>query len=217
VDYSLLWKAVIIVIGGTLVLRYAGRKSISQMTLAQVVIMIGIGSLLVQPLVGKNVWSTLVVGLALVTTLVVIEYGQLKFDFLENFISGKSKIVIENGVLNEKNLKKIRLTVDQLEMHLRQSNVSKISDVQYATIEASGKLGFILKSNKQTATKEDIDNLRTEIQQLKQELKLAFTKEIYTEASPLTNQTIQGTSNKNSLFEEVTNKKHQQQPPKFLQ
>lgn len=51
-DMDLIWKSVVIVIGGTILLRIAGRKSISQMTLSQVVIMIGIGSLLVQPLVG---------------------------------------------------------------------------------------------------------------------------------------------------------------------
>ncbi len=74
-DFDLLWKAVLIVIGGTLLLRVAGRKSISQMTLAQVVIMIGIGSLLIQPIVGKNVFTTLLVGLALVLTLVIVEYN----------------------------------------------------------------------------------------------------------------------------------------------
>ena len=45
-DLDWIWKAVLIVLSGTLLLRIAGRKSISQMTLAQTVIMIGIGSLL---------------------------------------------------------------------------------------------------------------------------------------------------------------------------
>ncbi len=111
-DIDLIWKAVLIVIGETLLLRVAGRKSISQMTLVQVVIMIGIGSLLVQPIVGKNIFTTLLVGLALVLSLVFVEYSQLKFDWLERFITGRSKVIIKNGVIEEKNLKKLRFTVD---------------------------------------------------------------------------------------------------------
>jgi uncharacterized membrane protein YcaP (DUF421 family) len=62
VDIDLIWKAILVVVGGTLLLRVAGRKSISQMSLAQVVIMVGIGSLLVQPIVGKSIWSTSIIG-----------------------------------------------------------------------------------------------------------------------------------------------------------
>ncbi|MBR3118639.1 MAG: DUF421 domain-containing protein, partial [Oceanobacillus sp.] len=60
--FIMLWKAIIIIVGGTFLLRIAGRKSISQMTLTQTVIMIGIGSLLIQPIAGEDIWSTLLVG-----------------------------------------------------------------------------------------------------------------------------------------------------------
>ncbi|WP_405102717.1 hypothetical protein [Oceanobacillus sp. FSL H7-0719] len=85
-DWDLLWKAIIIVVGGTILLRFAGRKSISQMTLAQTVIMIGIGSLLIQPIAGEGIWSTLLVGLFLVLTLIVIEHMQVKWDSFEKLI-----------------------------------------------------------------------------------------------------------------------------------
>ncbi|WP_394175579.1 DUF421 domain-containing protein [Guptibacillus hwajinpoensis] len=152
-DIDLIWKAVLIVIGGTLLLRVEGRKSISQMTLAQIVIMISIGSLLVQPIVGKNILTTLLVGLALVLSLVFVEYSQLKFDWLERFITGRSKVIIKNGVIEEKKLKKLRFTVDQLEMKLRQSQVHTISDVANATLEPNGQLEFQLRELKQPATK----------------------------------------------------------------
>jgi len=213
-DYHLLWKAILIVIGGTFLLRIAGRKSISQMTLAQVVIMVGIGSLLVQPIVGKGVWATLAVGLSLVLTLVVIEYGQLKFDFIEKFITGKSKVLIENGTFKEKNLAKLRLTVDQLEMQLRKNSITQISDVQYATLEPNGTLGFVLKENKQPATKGDLEKVMKELQQLR----TMILKE--SQFSNFQNQSEQSSSNQNSkvnIFNEVDNKAHQHEPPKHLQ
>jgi len=229
-DWHLLWKAAIIVIGGTILLRIAGRKSISQMTLAQTVIMVGIGSLLVQPLVGKNVWSTLAVGLILIATLVVLELLQLKSDLVESFITGKAKILIQNGEINKKNLIKLRLTVDQLEMQLRQKNVANISDILYATLEPNGQLGYTLKQSKQPATKEDLTNVLNEIEQLKSfiDTKLPSTKIIY----KVTGNSIQSSNSSNkesqenkqnkvetipSLFEEVKQRKHQSEPPKYLQ
>ncbi|KAF0821898.1 UPF0702 transmembrane protein YdfR [Cytobacillus firmus] len=89
-EFDWIWNSILVVIGGTLLLRIAGRKSISQMTLAQVVIMIGIGSLLIEPVSGESIWTTLAVGLILVLTLVIMEYAQMKSDKFEKFITGNS-------------------------------------------------------------------------------------------------------------------------------
>ncbi|MCV9886014.1 DUF421 domain-containing protein [Metabacillus halosaccharovorans] len=210
-DLDLIWKSVVIVIGGTILLRVAGRKSISQMTLSQVVIMIGIGSLLVQPLVGKNVWNTLFVGLTLVLTLVIIEYSQIKSDKLEKFISGKSKVLIDNGKLQTDQLKKLRLSVDLLEMKLRQSSVTDMNDVQYATLEPNGQVGFELKENKKPATKEDITFIMEEIQQLKQMIG------IYPLRTATNTQQEQPSSSVTTLFTEVVKNKNNPQPPQELQ
>lgn len=129
------------------------------MTIPQTVIMIGIGTLLIQPVTGRGLWATFGIALLLILSLIVTEYIQLKFDGGETIISGKAVPVIENGTLNEKNLKKLRLPVDKLEARLRQSGITAISDVEFATLESSGQLGYLLKQQKQPATKEDIQNL----------------------------------------------------------
>ena len=166
-DLNWIWKAILITVIGTFLLRIAGRKSISQMTLAQVVIMIGIGSLLIQPLAGKSIWVTFGVGITLVVTLVLMEYLQLKSDIFEKLITGKSKVLIENGKLNEKTLKKLRFTIDQLEMKLRQNSISSISDVKWATLEPNGQLGFELTEQSKPITKKEWNLLYQEIQLIK--------------------------------------------------
>jgi uncharacterized membrane protein YcaP (DUF421 family) len=92
-EFGWIWKAILIVLGGTILLRIAGRKSIAQMTLAQTVIMVGIGSLLVQPVANKNIWVALGIGGVLILTLIAMEWGQLKFNFLEKFITGKALVL----------------------------------------------------------------------------------------------------------------------------
>ncbi|HZG81912.1 MAG TPA: DUF421 domain-containing protein [Brevibacillus sp.] len=158
-SWTLVWQTVGVIIVGTLLLRIAGRKSISQMTMAQVVVMIGIGTLLIQPISGHGYWTTFVLALILVAGMIVIEYLGLKFNLFETMLTGKSVLVIENGQLILKNMQKLRLTVDKLEMRLRQAGISSISDVEWATIEVSGNLGYQLKLEKQPATKEDIQRL----------------------------------------------------------
>ncbi|SMB92542.1 Uncharacterized membrane protein YcaP, DUF421 family [Desulfonispora thiosulfatigenes DSM 11270] len=158
-ELAWIWKSILIVVVGTVLLRLAGRKSIAQMTVAQTIIMIAIGSLLIQPVSGKSIWTTFAVAALLIATLLLMEYSQLKFNLLEKFFTGKSKIIIDNGVLQEETLKKLRLTVDQLEMQLRQNNVTKIENVKMATLEPNGKIGFVLKEDAQPATKEDIQKL----------------------------------------------------------
>ncbi|WP_421803474.1 DUF421 domain-containing protein [Halobacillus salinus] len=130
-----IWKAILIILVGTFILRIAGRKSISQMTLSQTVIMIAIGSLLIQPVSGKNIWVTFGVGGVLVLTLVVMEFLQVKVDFFEKYLTGRSVSIIKDGRLQEKEMKKLRLTVDQLEMKCRQQNVTSLRDIQSATLE----------------------------------------------------------------------------------
>ncbi|MBE4907955.1 DUF421 domain-containing protein [Bacillus luteolus] len=222
-DFSWVWKAVLIIVAGTFLLRFAGRKSISQMTLAQTVIMIGIGSLLVQPVAGRNIWVTIGVGAVLILTLIAMEYGQIKSDKLENFITGKSKMVIENGEVNVKNLKKMRLTVDQLEMKLRQGNVARINDIKWATLEPNGQIGFLLKDQLQPATKQDVEQIQKDIQELKMLFNQRLPKvklitkfnEPAVEPTPPASQKQE--NDQPDIFSEVNYKSHETPPPKYLQ
>ncbi|NNJ30896.1 DUF421 domain-containing protein [Lacrimispora defluvii] len=164
-DYSLIWKTIIIFFAGKLVLRLGGRKSISQMTITQTIVMVGIGSLLIQPIAEKGVWGTLLIAFLFTMLMVLSEYLEIKFDLLESLFSGKAVVVIENGEIILKNLKKLRLTVDRLETRLRQNGVSSLKDVKTATIEVSGQIGYELKDDKKPLTKEDFITIMAEISQ----------------------------------------------------
>ncbi|WP_112179945.1 MULTISPECIES: DUF421 domain-containing protein [Paraliobacillus] len=202
-DLHFIWKSIVIVIGGVLILRLAGRKSISQLTVAQTVMMVAVGSLIIQPVSERNIWITLVITFLMVMTLIFIEYVVLKSDKLETFISGKSLLVVENGEINENHLKKLRLTVDMLELRLRQQNIQKISDVKWATIETNGQLGYMLQPNKQPATKEDIQKLMAMIQ--------------LNQTNPPINVTVpQQKKSGDDIFKEVKNNKHLKEPPEHL-
>jgi uncharacterized membrane protein YcaP (DUF421 family) len=201
-DLHFIWKAIVIVIGGILILRLAGRKSISQLTVAQTVMMIAVGSLIIQPVGNRNIWITMLITLLLVVTLIFIEYIVMKSDLLESFFYGKSIIVVNNGQINEENLAKLRLTVDMLEVRMRQQSIENISDLQWATIESNGQLGYMLKPNKKYATKEDIQLLIAMIQ----------ANNSNTTITP----TVTQPSISDDIFKEIENNKHVVEPPEHL-
>lgn len=103
----------------------------------------------------------MVVGI-FVVTLFLLEYLQVKINGAEKIFTGKSKVVIENGTINVSELRKLRLSVDQLEMRLRLNGISKVDDIKTATIEPNGELGYELKDEAKPLTKKDFQKLMDE-------------------------------------------------------
>ncbi|AAT59873.1 hypothetical protein bthur0009_21730 [Bacillus thuringiensis serovar andalousiensis BGSC 4AW1] len=197
-DYmNFILEAFILILSGILLLRIAGRKSISQMTLAQTVVMISIGTIIVQPIVEKSVLKAIVSALIFVISVVILEYLQLKSNAFEKFITGKSKTVIENGILNVVALKKMRLTVDQLEMRLRNQGISKIEDVKTATLEPNGQLGYELKEDAKPLTVGDLKKL-IQPQFLNQNMMSNNLKD------------LQEKNNNSNIFQEINAHSHQE-------
>ncbi|MEL7649952.1 MAG: YetF domain-containing protein [Sedimentibacter sp.] len=194
IDLHWFWDTIIIFMVGKFILRLGGRKSISQMTITQTIVMVGIGSLLIQPVSGNTLINTLLISLLFTILMIVTEYAEVKVDLWETFFTGKSLLVIENGVPVIKNLKKIRMSMDRLETRLRQSGISSIEDVKYGTIEVSGQLGYELKDSKKPMTREDYKILMQEISQIKDALGLKPSS-------------IPTDKQQNNIFEELINKK----------
>ncbi len=150
-------KSILLVASGMLLLRLAGRKSISQLTVGQTVVMIAIGSIIIEPIITERIFNTLVASLTFVLFLVGTEYLEMKFPFMENFLTGKAQVVIADGKIVEENLKKQRLTVDKLEVRLRQQGIANITDVKTATLEPNGQLGYELYRSAQPLTRGEFE------------------------------------------------------------
>ncbi len=159
IDYSLIWKTLLTILYGTLILRIAGRKSLAQMTVAQTVVMLAVGTVLIEPLVGSELIDTFVLVAVAVFTLIAIEYSEIRFPFLKKIFTGHPVVLIENGEMKRERLKQVRMTIQQLEMELRQASISKVSDVKWGTIEPNGRFGFILKDELQPVDRWEFERL----------------------------------------------------------
>ncbi|MBD8839275.1 MULTISPECIES: DUF421 domain-containing protein [Paenibacillus] len=154
-----IWKSVLLVLIGMILLRIAGRKSISQMSVATTVIMISIGTTIVQPIANHELGKAIGSASVFILTLLVVEQLQLKFNIFERLMSGSSKIVVEDGKVIIPNLKRMRYTMDQLEMHMRQNGITSVDDLETATVEPNGQLGYVLKRHARPVTIGDLEEI----------------------------------------------------------
>ncbi|OXS63544.1 DUF421 domain-containing protein, partial [Priestia filamentosa] len=137
--------------------------------------------------------------------IVVLEYIQVKSNAFEKFLTGKSKTVIQNGQLDIKTLKKLRLTVDQLEIRLRNQGITNIQDVKTATIEPNGQLGYELQDDAKPLTVGEFKNV----------MAVYFPQLTKLQDSSVQSPTQPKSNPSSNIFEEVNQK--QERHPKYLQ
>ncbi|WP_434750011.1 DUF421 domain-containing protein [Paenibacillus amylolyticus] len=196
-----IWKSVLLVLIGMILLRIAGRKSISQMSVATTVIMISIGTTIVQPIANHELGKAIGSASVFIATLLVVEQLQIKFNMFERLMSGRSKVVVENGKVIIPNLKRMRYTMDQLEMHLRQEGIQSIDDLQTATVEPNGQLGYILKRHARPVTIGDLEEIL-------RSYTLTSTPAVNQQQEYNNSQTSSASANSTDIFEEVSKGQH---------
>ncbi len=139
-------------------LRLMGKKQIGQLEPSELAVAIMIAELACIPLSGKNIPLSdgVIPVLTLACSEVLISWLILKNVRLRKYISGRPSVLVENGVLNQKNMRILRFTADDLLEEMRQKGVTNISDIQYAIMETNGRVSFILKKSSSGPTVEDL-------------------------------------------------------------
>ena len=72
-------------------------------------------------------------------------------------MSGQPSLLIYRGKIDEKILRKERLTLNELEEKLRSNNVFNLGDVEYAILETNGEVTVIQKPEKRNVIVEDLN------------------------------------------------------------
>src|SRR5699024_10766192 len=80
----------------------------------------------------------------------------LKSKTIRDLVQGKSTVMIKEGKVLEDNLKKERLASDDLLYHLREHNIFRVADVEFALLEPTGKFSVLPKTEQQPITKKDM-------------------------------------------------------------
>lgn len=137
-----------------LLTKLLGKRQVTQLSVFEYITGITIGSLAAYVSLDLEAnWYLGIVSLSVwVAVSLGIEYLQIKSKTMRDWVDGKATILIRNGKILEDNLKKEKLTSDELLSLLRNKNAFNIADVEFAMMEPSGEVSVLLKSENQPFT-----------------------------------------------------------------
>ncbi len=141
------------------VMRLMGKREIGQLQPFELAISIMIADLASIPMTdtGIPIFNGIIPILGLLIMHLLISIINLKSSKAREIICGRPSILIYRGKINEKNLKKERFTINELEERLRGNNVINLGDVEYAILETSGQVTVIQKPDKRNTIPQDFN------------------------------------------------------------
>jgi uncharacterized membrane protein YcaP (DUF421 family) len=141
-------RAIVLYLFVIVVMRIVGRRELSSLTAVDLVLLIVMGDAIQQGLTQDDYSVTGAV--IVISTFAVLQvftsflgYRSRRF---RSVIEGQPIILIDDGALVDGNLKRQRLTPDDVAEEMRLQQIMSFSDVRWAILEANGRISFIEKS-----------------------------------------------------------------------
>ena len=124
------------------VIRTMGKRQVGQMEPSEFVVTMLVANLASIPMQDSGI--PLISGLVPILTVLglelVLSWLTMRSIFFRKLFCGKPVILIDNGKVLQDNLRRTRVTLDELTGHLREKDVLDITTVQYAILETNGNL-----------------------------------------------------------------------------
>lgn len=137
-----------------IIFRLMGKREIGELSILDLVVFIMIAESAVMGIenIEKPLMETIVPMFLLMVIQILLATLSLKSKKLRELVDGKPSILIENGKINENEMKRQRYNFDDLLIQLREKNISNLADVEFAILEPSGKLSVFEKDHKKKST-----------------------------------------------------------------
>ena len=139
------------------VIRFMGKRQIGQMEPSEFVVTMLLANLASIPMeeVGIPLYAGLVPMLTVLGAELLLSGLSMGSIWVRRLLCGKPVILIENGRVLQENLRKTRVTIDELMGHLREKDVLNITAVQYAILETNGNLSVFVYPAEAPASAKD--------------------------------------------------------------
>lgn len=139
---NIILKCILVYIIILLSLRFMGKREIGQISLFDFAIILIISDILVIGIDEENKWFWYYfIGVVILTIIQrLISIILLKYKKIRTIFDGNASVIIYEGKLNVKEMKKQRYNMDDLIVQLRLSNVSSLKEVKYLILESTGNV-----------------------------------------------------------------------------
>ena len=154
----ILIRSIILFLSLFLLMRLMGKRQLGQLEPSELVVSVLIADLGAHPL--QDIGIPMIYGLVSIVTIFCLELIlsglALRSVKLRSFLWGKPCFLIEKGVINQKEMRRNRFTLDELTEELRRQSILDIRAVAYAVLETDGTLNVILAPANQPVTAEQM-------------------------------------------------------------
>lgn len=154
----ILIRSIILFLSLFLLMRLMGKRQLGQLEPSELVVSVLIADLGAHPL--QDIGIPMIYGLVSIVTIFCLELIlsglALQSVKLRSFLWGKPCFLIEKGVINQKEMRRNRFTLDELTEELRRQSILDIRAVAYAVLETDGTLNVILAPANQPVTAEQM-------------------------------------------------------------
>lgn len=162
-DFSHLWdvtfRAIISLLTLFLITKMLGKKQVSEMSLFDYVIGISIGNFAAEMTINlesaeiNGIFAVIVFGLV----AILVSFISMHSIHLRRFFVGVPTIVIQDGKILKKNMKKLHLNTNELLEDCRIKGYFDIKKISYAIMEVNGDLSILPKAGSATVTPDDMN------------------------------------------------------------
>ena len=150
----LIIRTIIIYLALLISMRILGKRQMGELEISELVVAVVIADIAAMPLqdIGIPLINGIIPLVILLCCEILITGIATKNIRLRLLLYGKPSILIENGIINQSEMKKNRFTLDELYEELRQQSITDISKVERAILETNGILNVILFPKEQPPT-----------------------------------------------------------------
>ena len=112
------------------------------------ILLVMIGDLVQQGVTQNDfsVTGSVLVGTTIALMTVAVSYTSFRFPRLRPMLDGEPVIVVEDGKPIDRNLRRNRITLEELAAAARQQQLGTLDDVRWAVLETNGRISFIAKT-----------------------------------------------------------------------
>lgn len=155
---TILLRTVLVYVLLIATMRLMGKRQLGELEVSELVTTLLVSEIASLPIVDKNIpLAYAVIPLVTVLTLEVsLSVILIKFPKLKGVASARPSVLIRRGVLDQKEMRRIRISLDELISEVRQAGISSLADVDYAILEQNGKISILTRKEAQAPTAKDM-------------------------------------------------------------
>jgi uncharacterized membrane protein YcaP (DUF421 family) len=128
-------------------MRVIGRRELSSLEPFDLIVLIVLGDLVQQGVTqSDNSITGVILGIGTIAVLQVgVSYANFRFPRLRPLLEGEPIVVEQDGKTIERNMRRERLTIEDIAEQARLQNIGSLDEVAWAVMETSGQLSFVKK------------------------------------------------------------------------